>query len=592
MTTAQIIVFAILAATFGLFLWGRWRHDVVAMLALLSAVVLGVVPGGQAFAGFGHPATVTVAVVLILSRALALSGATDAITENLAYAAHRVSLHIAALSCLGAVLSAFMNNVGTLGLLMPAALRSAAKEKRSPSILLMPLSFATILGGLVTLIGTPPNIIISTFRDGAAGEPFAMFDFAFVGLPTALIGVAFVALIGWRLIPKQVRGQNSPEELFDIENYLAELAIPEGSALDGEKYGALKAAAADTDVVVVSILRRGERMARAVWQELKARDVLVVEGGPENIDKFVTILSLEVAGAVDGAGKLGGDHFELAEVVVPSGSRVENRTVQSLNLRRRWGVSLLGVSRHGKPYRGRLRALEVTAGDILLLHGEADHLPDVITELGLLPLAGRGLTFGAGGKAGLAVGIFAAAIAVAALGWLPIAIAFGVAVAAMVLFNVLPARRLYQAVDWPVIVLLGAMIPLGGALETSGGTALITTSILALAENTSPIFILGLVLVVTMTLSDILNNAATAVIMAPIGISIAGQLNASSDPFLMAVAVGASCAFLTPIGHQNNTLVMGPGGYGFGDYWRMGLPLEIIIVVVSLPLIVTFWPLF
>ena len=590
MSAPQIIILAILAATFVLFAWGRWRYDVVAMLALLAAVSFNLIPADRAFAGFGHPATITVAAVLILSRALAVSGATDFIAAQLTHAAHRVSLHIAALSTIGAGLSMFMNNVGTLGLLMPAALESAAKEKRSPSLLLMPLSFGTILGGLVTLIGTPPNIIISAYRADAVGTPFRMFDFSAVGAVTAVAGLLFVALVGWRLIPK--RALAMPGEVFDIENYVAELRVPKDGVAVGKTVAEVQDAS-DTDAYIVTLIRRGERMNPAPRRRtLRAEDALLVEGSPDEIEALASKFGLEVAGArEDEKSLLAAEDVVTTEAVVQPRARIEGRTVESLRLGRRWGINLLAVSRQGRPHRGRLRSFRFKAGDVLLLPGDAERLPEVVADLGCLPLAERGLRFGAGGNAGLAVAIFGSAIALAAFGILPLTIAFGLAVVAMVVLNILPVRELYAGIDWPVIVLLGAMIPVGGALQSTGTTDLITGSIMSATAGLSPIFILGLLLVVTMTLSDILNNAATAVIMAPIGIAIAERLGASPDPFLMAVAVGASCAFLTPIGHQNNTLIMGPGGYRFGDYWRMGLPLEAIIVAVSLPMIVWVWPL-
>ena len=592
MSTDQATIFAILVALFVLFVWGRWRYDIVAFLALLTAVVAGVVPFAGAFRGFGHPATVTVALVLVMSRALTNSGAVEAIARHVRLSAKRLSLHIGALSSLGASLSAVMNNVGALALLMPVAMQAAAKAKQSPAVVLMPLSFGTILGGLVTMIGTPPNIIIATFRDKTAGEPFGMFDFTPVGASVAIAGLVFIAFAGWRLIPPQRRKKLSTQELFDLEDYVSEARVPEGSDAAGKTVHEIEELTRDIDAAVVGVIRKGRRGFGVARREpVEVGDLLVIEAGPENIGKFMTQLKLEVVG-VEGsrANLLRADDVTLMEAVVPPRSRIERRSANAVRLRSRYGVNLIAVSRQGTPIRERLRTLVLEAGDVLLLQGDAERLPEVIAAIGCLPLAERRLQLGKGRQAWLCAGLFAAAIAAAAAGLAPFPITLSLAVVAVVLLKIVPPREIYESVDWPVILLLAAMIPVGEALETTGATGLIAGAIVDLGAGVSPIVMLALLMVVTMTLSDIMNNAATAVVAAPIAVAIAAQLGLDPDPFLMTVAVGASCAFLTPIGHQNNMLIMGPGGYHFGDYWRMGLPLEALIVCVSIPMIVWVWP--
>ncbi|MEE8499916.1 MAG: SLC13 family permease, partial [Kiloniellales bacterium] len=575
MTSEQITLFAILCALFALLAWGRWRYDVVAFLALMAAVLSGVVPAGEAFTGFGHPATVTVAAILILSRALTATGATDWIARVVRPATGSTASHIGVLSSLAAAMSSFMNNVGTLGLLMPVALQSARKAKRSPAVILMPLSFGAILGGLVTLIGTPPNIIVATYRAEVAGAPFGMFDFTPVGAVTALAGVAFIALVGWRLVPAAARKRAVSAELFDIEHYVTEARVPKDSAAIGQTLGELDEASKDIDALLVVLIRGERRYRPAAEVPIQAGDVLVIEAGPEEIDKFVSAFGLDLGrGKKDRKTPLGDTAGALVEAVVAPRSRLEGQTVGSQRLIGRHGFMLLAVARQGRPHRGRLKAFRMRVGDVLLLHGEAERVPDALAAFGCLPLAERGLSLGQRGKAPLMIAIFAAAIAAASFGLLSIPIALSLAVALTVLAGLLPVRELYEGVDWPVIILLGALIPVGGALEDTGATAVIAGAIHDLTAGRSAILVLVLLMVVTMTLSDILNNAATAVVMAPIAAGIAQRLEASPDPFLMAVAVGASCAFLTPIGHQNNALIMGPGGYRFWDYWRMGLPLE------------------
>jgi di/tricarboxylate transporter len=588
----QAAIFAILGLTLGLFIWGRWRYDIVAFLALLLSVVAGVVPYDGAFAGFGHPATVTVAMVLIISRALSNSGAVDLISRHVTLAGDRLSLGIAALSGLGAALSAVMNNVGALALLMPVAIRAANKAKQSPAVILMPLSFGSILGGLVTMIGTPPNIIIATYREKSAGEPFGLFDFTPVGLVAAVTGVIFIAVIGWRLIPAKRRRTVSSEELFGLEDYVSEARVPADTPAVGLTVHEIEALTAESGALVVGVIRKGRRGFGVDRREpIQPGDLLIIEAGPDDIGSFITTLKLEVVGVKGSrASLLSAENTTLMEAVVPPRARIERRSVQSARLRSRYGVTLLAVSRQGRPIRERLKSLPLMAGDVLLLQGDQDHLPEAISAIGCLPLAERRLQIGKGGQAGLCTGIFAAAI-IAAAGLLPFTIALALAALAMVMLRIVPPREIYESVDWPVILLLGAMIPVGEALETSGATRLIAETILDIGAGLSPVFILAMLMVVTMTLSDIMNNAATAVVMAPISVGIASQLGVNADPFLMTVAVAASCAFLTPIGHQNNMLIMGPGGYHFSDYWRMGLPLEILIIMVSLPMILWVWPL-
>jgi di/tricarboxylate transporter len=591
MPTDQIILFGLFAAVFIFLLWGRWRYDLVAFVALIIALVLGVVPTEQAFSGFGHPATIIVALVLIVSRGLVNSGAIDLITRKLTAMDLKLSRHIMAMSGLGAILSAFMNNVAALALLMPVDLQAAKKRERSPRITLMPLAFATILGGMITLIGTPPNIIIAAYREKALGEAYGMFDFAPVGLVCAAVGIAFVALFGWRLIPKDKSASDPSNELMDLEGYLAELVVGEKSSAVGRRIRELDDDADDADVSIVGLIRQTHRYSGyARHIKVQEGDILIVEAGPQAIDQFRGSLKLEFIGEKRHE-KVASGGMTLLEVVVPHNSRMEGRSALSLQLLRRHGVTLLGVSRQGVRFRERVRRLEIEAGDILLLLGPSELVDGVANWLGVLPLAERGLSVTQYKRAGLAAGIFAAAIGVASFGGLYLAVALAIVVAAYVFLEIVPLQEVYHQVEWPVIVLLGSMIPLGSALEQSGGTALIAQTIVDTTAGLPTMIILTVLMVVIMTLSDVLNNTATAVVGAPIALDVATRLNVSPDPFLMAVAVAASCAFLTPIGHKNNTLIMGPGGYKFGDYWRMGLPLEILIVAVSVPTILFFWPL-
>ena len=589
----QNILFTLLFFVFALLIWGRWRYDLVAFSALLIAAGVGVIPTDKVFSGFGHPAVIVIALVLIVSRGLSNSGALELLSRYLIVGSRKLGTHIGIMAGFAAVLSAVMNNVAALALLMPLDMQAAAKAKRSPALSLMPLSFASILGGMITLIGTPPNIVIAEYRNSVLGEPYHMFDFAPVGLAVAIVGVAYVALIGWRLIPV-ARGQHdTAKELSHLGDYLAELKVAESSGAIGQKVRDLDETTAEHEVEIVGLIRRGERqpgMARRV--EVRKNDVLVVKAAPAGIEAIVGALGLEYArkNSTEG-GVFTSDDASLLEVVVPQGARIEGRSARSLRLMYRHGVTLLGVSRQGKRFIKRVQDLEIQAGDILLLLGNNEKLDDIATWLGCLPLAERGLQVTQRKKAGLAVLIFGTAVLLASIGVLYLTVALGIAVVLMVLTGIMPLRQLYQSVEWSVIVLLGSMIPIGIALESSGGTAMIASGIVTAASDLSPAAVMVILMIVTMTLSDVMNNVATAVIAAPIGVNIANTLGVNPDPFLMCVAVAASCAFLTPIGHKNNTLIMGPGGYRFGDYWRMGLPLEIIVIAIGAPMILWVWPL-
>tara|TARA_R110002096_G_scaffold22547_7_gene72295 strand:- start:2654 stop:4426 length:1773 start_codon:yes stop_codon:yes gene_type:complete len=589
-TADQGTLFALLFFVFVFLIWGRWRYDLVAFVALLLAILTGLVPKEQAFSGFGHPATVIIALVLIVSRGLSNSGAIELAARFLVDSSRKLSTHITFMSGFAAALSALMNNVAALAMLMPVDMQAAKKAGRSPSLSLMPLSFASILGGMITLIGTPPNIVVAEFRGTALGEPYRMFDFAPVGLACAAVGVAYVALVGWRLLPAERKSANAARELFKLADYINEVRVPEKSPVIGKRVRDLDEQAGQSDVEIVGLVRRGRRMpglARAI--EIRAGDVLVLEASPDSLEEALGNLGLEYVGK--GEGQLEDDDLILNEVVVQETSRLAGRSARSVRLLYRYQVALVGVSRGGERFSENVRKLTLQPGDVLLLLGSDEQLSDTTTRLGLLPLADRGQRVIQRDKVGLAVGVFVVAIGLASFGLVYLPIALGCVTALYVLLNIVPIRDVYTSVEWPVIVLLGSMIPIGGALQSTGGTALIAGGIVDLSAGYSPLVVLTLLIVVTMTLSDVMNNTATAVIAAPIAVEIASRLQVNPDPFLMGVAVAASCAFLTPIGHKNNTLIMGPGGYRFGDYWRMGLPLEILIVLVSVPAIVTFWPM-
>ncbi len=583
----QTIVFFALGAALVLFIMDRWRYDLVALFVLLGLVIAGIIPGEEAFSGFAHPAVVTVAAILIVSQGLASSGVVDSIAAVLGKVGSSRTAQVAALTAVVTVCSAFMNNVGALALLMPVAIRIAAENDDSPSVLLMPLAFGSLLGGMTTLIGTPPNIIIGSYRAEVSDAPFGMFDYSPVGLGVAICGLAFISLVGWRLIPLR-KGQSSSEAMFRIQEYTTELVVPPDSPHDGKTLQDI-AGRTKVDFVVLAIVRAKEKiLAPSARVEIHAGDHILVEVASEDLDTILEATSFVLAGQ-QSLGELEANEIGLVEAVVLPRSRMVGRSAPDLRLRAGFGINLLAVSRQGLRIGKQLKRVVFQAGDVLLIQGATGAINDTLSILGCLPIASRPPELEKRRRLVLAMGIFALALVCLVTRLLPAQIAFSAAALAMVLTRLVRLRDAYAAIDWPVVVLLGAMIPVGGALESTGGAALIAEQLTRVSSGLPTFAVLAIVLALAMFLSDIMNNAATAVIMAPIAVSVAQGVGGSPDAFLMAVAVGASCAFLTPIGHQSNTLVMGPGGYRFGDYWRLGLPLELLIIVLSVPLLAWIW---
>ncbi len=586
----HIYVFITLFVTLLLFVWGKFRHDFVALFALFVLVILGIVPAEVSFSGFGHPAVITVAAVLIIGKGLENSGLMSVLGKWVSKVGNNIILQVLTLSLLVAIASAFMNNIGALAIVMPVALNIAKKSGHSPSYLLMPISFASLLGGMTTLIGTPPNIIIATLRAKETGEPFGMFAFTPVGVVVTIAGIFYIAFLGWRLLPKRTSPQ-SKEELFDIGNYITEVKVNKRSKANNITIRALDKLS-KADVQILGLVRNNKRLhAPDADEELFENDILIIECDTEDLDTFIDDTGLELLGNKKlWTDAIGSKEIVIVEVVVMADSPLIGQTAIGLRMRNSYGVNLLAVSRKDRKIHKRLGHVVFRIGDVLMLQGRSQNIGQSISSMGCLPLVQRGLRIGFEKKMVLTLSIFLIAIAIVVSRILPVHVAFSMAAGMIVLSGTLPIKEMYESIDWPVIVLLGAMLPVGEALETSGGATLIASQILEIANTIPAWATLSILLAVTMLLSDIINNAATVVLMAPIGISIANGLGLSVDPFLMAIAIGGSTAFLTPIGHQSNILVMGPGGYRFGDYFRMGLPLSILILLITVPLILYFWP--
>ncbi|SER29221.1 TrkA-C domain-containing protein [Nitrosomonas sp. Nm51] len=618
-TAEQLLITGILLITAALFLWGRWRHDMIAIGTLLACVISGLISYSDAFLGFSHPAVITVACILILSAGLQYSGAVDWLTRWLLPVNSGPTLSIIALTCLAAALSGFMNNVGALAILIPVALQMATRLDLPSGQILMPVAFGSILGGMTTLIGTPPNLIVSGIRaETTELGYFSMFDFTPVGLTVAVIGVLFITLFGWRLVPKR---KHAGSEGFDLSAYLTEARVPEDSRAVGMRLREVEAALDAADAQVVGLVRNDVRVTPAsLSRKIYANDILIIEAEAQPLATALSSLGLVLEEAKTEEQVSEGDTAEtktsaknaaaqderqsdekenksvpgeliLAEYVVLPASLLVNRSPRTIVLRTQYGVNLLALSRTGSRTMARLRTIQFKTGDVLLLQGPPDALAEFAESTGCAPLAERILRIPDKRKALLSGLIMMSAIGIIVSGVLPPAIAFLCGVLAVTALQIVPLRSAYQVIDWSVIVLLAALIPVASAMQSTGMADLIARGLLESLAQGHTVIALGLILIVTMTLSDLMNNAATAAVMCPIALGTANQLGVNPDAFLMAVAVGASCAFLTPIGHQNNTLILGPGGFRFGDYWRLGLPLEILVVGVSIPMLIWIWPL-
>jgi len=597
------LALAILVATVAMFVWGRWRHDMVAAGSLLACVLAGLVSPAQAFSGFGHPAVVTVACVLVLSRGLQASGAVHAIARVVLPGNAGPTASIAALLALAALLSAFMNNIGALALLMPVAMQIAGRLELPPGKLLMPLSFGSILGGTTTLIGTPPNLIVSGIRAEQVGpEGFGMFDFTAVGLPVTLAGLVFIAIAGWRLVPGRTRAGT---EGFETGAYLTEARVPEGGKAAGLTVHELEQSLDEAGAQVVAIVRNDLRLtAPSPHRKVREGDVLVLEAEAEALAAVLTTLGLKLeesrrpqerdaaagVGAGDDRRTDSSGEIALVELAVLPVSALADRSASDLQLRTRYGINLLAVSRQGRRSHARLRSLTLRPGDLLLVQGPPESIAEFAADFSCVPLAERDLALPSRRRAYTAGAILLASVAAAALGVLPAAVSFLAGVLASMALRTVPPRAVYEAVDWPVVVLLACLLPVAGAVQATGAADLVARALLDHLARGDAAIALAVVLMATMLLTDVMNNAATAAVMAPIGLGTAAQLGANPDAFLMAVAIGASCAFLTPIGHQNNTLILGPGGFRFGDYWRLGAPMDLLVVAVAIPALLVAWP--
>ncbi|MBS3848151.1 SLC13 family permease [Devosia sp. J2-20] len=588
MTLQQSLAFLLIGAMMVAFIWGRWRYDVVAVAALLASLAIGVVSPAEAFSGFSDDIVIIVGSALIVSAAVSRSGIMEVAVRRFAPNISGPRAQLILLVTVVAVLSAFVKNIGALAIMMPIAFQMARRSGVSPSLFLMPMAFASLLGGLMTQIGTSPNIIVSRVRMELTGEAFSMFDYTPVGLALTVVGVIFLALF-YKLLPVRQRETQGLDSAVEIKNYTTEARVTEDSSAIGRTIGDIQALADGRGMVTRIVGAGGRPRTPLPDAKLRAGDILLIAGEPEALDKMVNQSGLVFSERRGAATKDAAD-FGVIEAVIGESSGLIGATAQELTLFDRTGLNLLAVSRREERFTERLGQIRFQNGDVILIQGHIKRLPELLREWDCLPLVERGLRLGSIRNGLVPLVILAIAMGASALGLVPVAPAFFAAAVAMVLSRAIPLRDVYNQLDAPILIMLACLIPVADSLRTTGGTEIIA-GWLSLTASTLPGWgALALIMVAAMAVTPFLNNAATVLVMAPIAATFATELGYQPEAFLLAVAIGAGCDFLTPIGHQCNTLVMGPGGYKFGDYWRLGAPLSLIVVLVAVPMLMLVWP--
>ena len=587
MTTQQILAFAVIAAMMAVFIWDRFRYDVVACCALVLAVALGVVPTDQAFSGFSVDIVIIVGSALVVSAGVARSGIVDLAIKKIFPNLNTLHTQLALLMIVVAILSAFIKNIGALAIMMPVAFQFAKKSGASPSKYLMPMAFSALLGGLMTQIGTSPNIVVSRIREELTGQSFTMFDFTPMGVILCVVGITFLLFFHW-LVPSRTKENNSIEEAVEIKNYTSEVMVTAQSTVLEKRLGELLKLG-DGEVISNAVLRGTARMAPFPDLILRENDIVLLEGPSKALDRIVSNAKLQLSGKPLTGEQAQGDIISV-EAIISQESPLKGLSAKELALSYTRGVNLLAISRHGERVKERLGRLTLAAGDVIVLQGSRKTMPTIMQDFSLLPLAQREVLLGTRRRAYIPLIILALAMGATAVGFAPVPVAFFAAALGMVVFRCIPLTDFYKSVDGPILVMLAALIPVSDSLRTTGGSDLIAGWLGEVAATLPAWGALGLILVTAMAVTPFLNNAATVLVMGPIAASFATNLGFKPEAFLMAVAIGAGCDFLTPVGHQCNTLVFGPGGYKFSDYPRLGLPLSFLIILVSIPALLYIWP--
>ncbi len=602
MTGDIALMLAILGVAILLFVTDWLRVDLVALLVLLALVLTGLITPAEAFAGFSSPAVITVWAVFIVSGGLFYTGVANLLGDRLLkLAGTNPSRLVGLLMTSVGLMSGVMNNVGATAVMLPATISLSWKTRINPSRLLIPLAFGSLLGGMTTLIGTPPNILASDALRAAGFEPFSLLDFAPIGLTALAMGIASMLLLGRRILPDRAPAErlataNGPDldlvGLYRLGERLFRARIPAGSPLIGQKLvgsGLRKG----FELSVIGVERQGKAiLAPPSDTVLRRGDVLLIEGMVDNLVWAEATGKLEVQPEVGIHDKdLQSEAIGIAEVILSPHSGLVGKTLTDIQFREKYHLSVLAILRDGRPRRTGLAELPLRFGDTLLVQGPRQNIrilqrePDfvVLGDVEAVPALRKK-------KAPLALGLLLVMLVPVIAGWLPIAAAALLAGVLMVLTGCLTMDEAYRSIEWQAVFLVAGTLPLGIAMEKTGTAQFLAGFMVDAVGGFGPMALLAGFYVLTNLLTQFMSNAASTVLMAPIAINAAQQVGSEPYALMMAVAIAASAGFLTPVAHQSNVLVMGPGGYRFGDYLKAGLPLDLLILVIVLLLIPLLWP--
>ncbi|MCH9631733.1 MAG: hypothetical protein S4CHLAM6_00500 [Chlamydiae bacterium] len=580
---APFIIIAIVILGLILLVSNKLRYDIIALLLLSVSLITGVVPLDMAYVGFMNPAVTSVACIMVITRALIHSNILYLFTNKTSHLMKSQVGHITILVLLTTFFSMFMNNVGALSLVLPIAVKTADEMNHSRSAVLMPMAFGAGLGGLCTSFGTPPNLIISNFRREALSAPFSVFDFTPVGLTVTVVGVLFLILFGWRLVRKK---GDLVKTKKNSDQYICEVILKENSPIIGKTLNEVNQKD-HFPFKIFDVFERGE-VCKNSKRKFEQHDRLMINMQVKDLESLVHKYKVQFRLLNHPEHK----EYHFVEAVVVKGSRLIGRELKDLNLSGRFDFNIIGVRQSEEEKEHLLEKKSLQAGDAVIIATKQEKLNKHTNYLGLLlvnwldPI--KEIEF----KNFLPLIFFLFTITLNILKIIPLPVALGFSVLLIILTKALPLRLLYESVNWPVIILLAAMIPIAQSFQSTGGAELISNLFVNVFCKCHPIVLLSLIMLITIFLSDLINNTATALIMAPIAIDVAKSASLSIDTFLMAVAIGASCSFATPIGHQNNVIIYNIGKYKFSDYLRLGIPLEFVVFGVALLSLLYFWPIY
>jgi len=584
----QLIFLVAIGFAFTFWIKGGIRYDLVALIALSIITVGGVIPFESAFLGFSHPAVIIIASVLVMSKGIINTGFIDWLLVKLPIRNRGIGVQISILCTITALISAFVYDIGALAMMMPLAITFANKKNISPSVYLLPIAFSAHLGGFLTLIGNAPNLIVSSFRADISA-PFQMFDFSHAGIWVFLAVILFISLVGWRIAPKREK-KLGKEEISERFKYASKYFVPKDSSIVGKSVEEFKKSIKED--FMVCFIFRGKEKITDISEDTKIEkgDFLILRSSLNSLKQInnLTDLNLVTIGG-DFKKEIDERSYE-AEAGINQYSVLKGMTLEQANIESLYEMEVEAISRKKGKIKEDFSKMSLEEGDILLLRGKEDSINQFIMDFDLLPLAERDIHLEPSAKMTTSLGIFSLSVVMATLNILPAHVSFFIGAVLMVLVGVTSLKETYKRIDWPIIITLGSLIPFGEAMVVSGAAETISSSLLSFTSFASPLVMLGIVLAVSIILSDFVNTIGVAVLMAPIAILLANGLGVSVDPFLMAVAMGGACAFLTPVGHQVNLLVMRPGGFKFTDYWKVGLWLDLIVFIVGIIVLPIFWP--